>query len=243
MNLTIIVPTRNEAANVGPLVDELSVYIPSGTRLIFVDDSSDEMTVQALHLAQAAAPSWLEIHVVHRSESERNGLAGAVIHGFELAGPGTWALVMDGDLQHPPAIIPSMVDAMHRADVVVASRYCFGGNASGLNGLVRCIVSRACTYLAKSLFPAELRNVSDPMSGCFAVRLDKVRTDRLQPAGFKILLELLASHPYLRRTEVPIRMAARGKGVSKSNLRVGWQFLRQLYRLRAAPMPALDKSK
>ena len=84
---------------------------------------------------------------------------------------GQIAVVMDGDLQHPPEMVPELVRDVDRgdADIVVASRYRNGHRPSGLASHVRVAVSRASTWTAKVIFPRSLRSVTDPMSGFFAV--------------------------------------------------------------------------
>ncbi len=240
MDLNIVIPTRNEAENIMPLVAELTRYVPEGTRLIFVDDSSDNLTVLAMQSAQQAFRG-LDIHIEHRSVGFRaNGLAGAVTLGIELAKPGTLILVMDGDLQHPPSTIPAILAASEKCEVVVASRYCPGGSTSGLSGPVRYAVSRLSTVLAKAMFPYSLRQVTDPMTGFFAVHRDCVDTRLLQAAGFKILLELLTRHPHLSRSQVPLQFAARQSGESKGSFDQGVHYLRQLIRLRLTPLKTLE---
>jgi dolichol-phosphate mannosyltransferase len=120
------------------------------------------------------------------------------------------------------------------ADLVVASRYTEFGRSSGLSSVVRMVVSRAATLAAKLVFPSMLRGVTDPMSGYFLVRSRALRLEGVQPNGFKILLELLATMVQPRISEVPFVFDARHAGDSKANPREGLRFLGQLARLRLA---------
>src|SRR5262249_55827186 len=106
------------------------------------------------------------------------------------------------------------------------------GWADGLDGASRAVSPSGATRLAKTLFPRRLATVSDPMSGLFAVRRSAIDIDRLNPIGFKILLEILVRHPSARVAEVAYTMAARHAGESKASLRVGLTYLRHLARLR-----------
>jgi hypothetical protein len=103
---------------------------------------------------------------------------------------------MDGDLQHPPEVVPQLLNAATaaQADLVVASRYIEGGRNEGL-GAVRTAVSWGSTVLAKAMFPHRLRGIRDPMSGFFLFRRDAM-TRPMTPRGFKILLEMAARHPW-----------------------------------------------
>ena len=69
-----------------------------------------------------------------------------------------WIVVMDADLQHPPALVPDLIRAGERAeaDLVVGSRYAGGGSRAGLDGGFRRLASGGTTALAKAFFPRRL---------------------------------------------------------------------------------------
>jgi glycosyltransferase involved in cell wall biosynthesis len=230
--LTVVVPTRNEAANISILFDRLaSALAPHAAEIIVVDDSSDDTpTAVEVFGEECPLPVWL----LHRpTDAREGGLASAVTAGIRAA-RGDWVLVMDADLQHPPAVAAAVAaTAMrHDVDIVIGTRYAGSGSVDGLDGAGRAVSSSAATRLAKTLFPRRLATVSDPMSGLFAVRRDAIDIDRLNPIGFKILLEILIRHPAARVAEVAYTMAARHAGESKASLRVGLTYLHHLARLR-----------
>lgn len=232
-SVSVVVPTRNEAENVDALLDRLGPAL-SGipAEVIFVDDSDDE-TPQVVLRRVAAPPQGLSVRLVHRAPAERaGGLGSAVLAGVHEA-TGDWVVVMDGDLQHPPEVIQSLVDAGESADVdvVVASRHVTGGDSGGLSGRSRVLVSGWATRCAKIMFPVALRGVSDPMSGFFAVRRSTVDPATLRPDGFKILIEILVRSPGLRRTEVGFVFEKRVAGESKASFAEGMRFFRHLARL------------
>ena len=231
MAVTVVVPTFNEGPNVAELVRRLGDVLPDGAQVIFVDDSTDE-TPRVIADVAAAAP--LPVRLIHREEAT-GGLSGAVVEGLraaETAGA-QWVVVMDGDLQHPPELVPGLVQRGEAdgADVVVASRYTGAGDAGGLDGPLRKLVSQASGALARSMFPLRLRNVSDPMTGFFAVRTGSVDLDSLQPQGFKILLEILA-RTRLHVVEVPFVFGERYAGESKASFGNGVRYVQQLAGLR-----------
>jgi dolichol-phosphate mannosyltransferase len=235
--LSVVVPTRNEESNVGPLLERLaSVFSPEEAEVIVVDDSNDA-TPQVL--ADRAAGCPLPVRLVHRpAEVRMGGLGTAVIAGARGA-RGDWVLVMDADLQHPPeaAALLARTAMRHDADIVVGTRYAgSGSSAEGLAGPSRMLVSNWATRLAKSLFPRRLVMVSDPLSGLFAFQRASVNLDRLNPVGFKILLEILVRNPVAKVAEVAYCFAPRHAGRSKASARQGLTFLRHLARLRRARM-------
>jgi glycosyltransferase involved in cell wall biosynthesis len=229
--LTILVPTRNEAENVEPLLSRLSDKVESGTVVLFVDDSDDE-TPAVIQAAREPTFGLLDTRLLHRPFGERSGgLGGAVLAGLEQTDT-PWVCVMDGDLQHPPEVVPRLLAAAgaENADLVVASRYVRGGRNDGL-GPVRTAVSCASTVLAKATFPYRLRGIRDPMSGFFLFRRDALN-QTMTPRGFKILLEIAVRHPDLVRCEVPFVFVERTKGTSKGTIREGFRYLRLLAEMR-----------
>jgi glycosyltransferase involved in cell wall biosynthesis len=228
--ISVIVPTRNEADNVAPLLDRLIQALGEYTiEVLFVDDSTDD-TVDVLMLLRAESP--VTVRVIARPPEDRNGLSGAVVDGLRAA-HGEWVCVMDADLQHPPETIPRMWEQARRtgADIVVGSRR---GDLFGPLGLsrLRSLNSKTLTILARMLFPRVLKNVSDPLTGLFLVRRTAVDVDSLQPSGFKILLEILVRCPTLQVTEVHFDFAPRHGGESKADFREGGRFFQHLVRLR-----------
>lgn len=230
VRVSVVVPTRNEAGNVDVLEQKLDLALEGiEYEVVVVDDSNDSVTRPALRGAAARNPHW---RVIERSVAEQTGLASAVVTGIEAA-RGMAVCVMDGDLQHPPEIVPQLLMAIERgADLAVASRYMPGGSRAGLDGNVRNLVSRSCTWLAQALFP-EARRTSDPLSGFFCCRRTAIKGLELKPRGFKILLEVLVCAPQMRVADVPFVFGSRLAGESKASTRQGILFLGHLASLFA----------
>jgi dolichol-phosphate mannosyltransferase len=223
--VSLVIPTRNEANNVQPLVDRVTAALGvTAFEICFVDDSDDNTAELLLDLAQSN-PS---IRCLLRQGADRKGgLSTAVVAGLRMA-RGQYVCVMDADLQHPPELIPTLLaEAERGADLVVASRYVPGGSHEGLGSPVRRLVSREATTLARLLFK-EARESSDPLSGYFLCRRALIDGIEFRPVGFKILLELLVCVPDLRVVDVPVTQAARAEGVSKATARQGLLYLRHL---------------
>ncbi|HXA28025.1 MAG TPA: glycosyltransferase family 2 protein [Candidatus Angelobacter sp.] len=224
--LSVVVPTRNEAGNVGPLVDRLfGVLQGVDAELCFVDDSDDE-TPALLERLMAAHPG--RVRCRFRSGDERaGGLSTAVVAGLRMAA-GRYVCVMDADLQHPPETIRDMLDEAQRgADLVVGSRYVAGGSTGGLDGTARRVVSRGATRVAQVLF-SEARQTADPLSGFFLCRRALLDGIEFRPVGFKILLELLVCVPGIEVRDVPLRFQPRSAGESKASMGQGLLYLRHL---------------
>lgn len=235
VDVTVIVPTFNEGPNVAELVRRITAATAGiDIEILFVDDSTDDTPAIIDDVAGRAA---IPVRQIHR-DSPSGGLSGAVVEGLRAATT-AWSVVMDGDLQHPPEMLPVLLETGRTtgADVVVASRYTGEGDAGGLDGAWRRWVSKASSALARSMFPVRLRNVTDPMTGFFAVRTAAVDLDALRPRGFKVLLEILTRNK-LKAVEEPFVFGERYAGESKASIRQGLRYLEQLGSLRFGRMSA-----
>ncbi len=229
--ISLVIPTRNEAGNIEALLMRIHQAVKGiAAEVVFVDDSTDD-TPAVIGKLQEWFP--LPIKLIHRRKEERkNGLGGAVVEGFK-ATQGKWMCVMDADLQHPPEMIPRLFQQAHRtgADVVMGSRLAVGGDASSL-GFTRNVISHVFAWTTRLTFPQRLRKVTDPLTGFFMTRRAALNPAELKPDGFKILLEILVSHPHLKVAEVPIQFGYRNAGESKASVSETVKFFRGLFRLR-----------
>lgn len=193
--------------------------------VIVVDDNSPDHTWE---IAQDLQQKFSTLHVIRRVG--RRGLSSAVVEGFDAA-KGDVLLVMDSDLQHDTSLIIRLRNAIvSGADLAVASRYIDGGSVGEwVRG--RRLLSKLATWLTRKIPPVE---VSDPMSGFFALKQSKYKAIRsnLRPSGFKILFEILGHLPRTTKIEeIPLVFSMRVHGESKLSLIVEMQFLWQLMRI------------
>jgi putative flippase GtrA len=231
--ISLVIPTRNEAGNIEPLLMRLHQALKGiATEVVFVDDSTDN-TPEVIRKLQEWFP--LEVKLIARPpERRKNGLGGAVVEGFQTA-RGAWVAVMDADLQHPPEVLPRLLHQAKKtgSDLVMGSRLAPGGDASSL-GFKRMFISQTFAWVTRIAFPQRLRKVTDPLTGFFLTRKSALKMDELRPDGFKILLEILVSHPELKVSEVPIHFGHRNAGESKASVKETIKFFRGLFRLRLA---------
>jgi len=223
--VSVVVPTYNERDNVGPLLDAVRAAMAGREIEIWiVDDDSPDRTWE---VASAYAGVHPEVQVIRRV-GER-GLSAAVLEGFRHA-RGDVLAVMDADLSHDPALLPRLVDAVAGgADLAVGSRRVPGGGADSWP-FHRRMASDVATALARWWLRVPL---SDPMSGYFALRpavLEAVRA-RLQPRGYKILLEIVCRAGPVKLVELPYVFRDRRQGVSKVSPRVAWEYLTSVWEL------------
>jgi dolichol-phosphate mannosyltransferase len=222
--LTVVIPTLNEAGNVEPLILGLEAALAGlGWSAIVVDDDSPDGTYEVLRRLAAARPRLRPVRRVGR-----RGLASACIEGMRLAESPAIA-VLDGDLQHDERLLPAMLARLRteQLDLVIASRMAAGGSLGPLPPLRR-LASRAGNRLTRQLCKVP---VQDAMSGYFM--LTRALFEQVLPAlsgrGTKILLDILTacSQPP-RLAEMPLRFRDRRHGASKLDAQVLWAFARLL---------------
>lgn len=232
--LTVVVPTWNEALNIGPLVASIKRCLQdtgySAFEILVMDDGSpDETGASAL---ESGAP---EVRVVDRSDRPR-GLAAAVLDGFKEA-RGDIIVVCDADFSHPPQTVPLLVRAVEDgALMAIGSRYIDGGGSDGWP-VFRRFMSRTACLLARPF-----TSVRDATSGFFAVRRSVVEDARLDARGFKIGLEVLLKGDHLGLVrEVPFVFHNRSHGLSKLRARHLFAYALQLMVCVASPQIWLQK--
>jgi len=218
--LTVVVPTFNERANVPILVERLGSTL-SGIdwEIIFVDDNSPDGTFAAVRAIGANDP---RVRCIRRIG--RRGLAGACIEGA-LASQARYITVMDADLQHDEGLLPDMLALLRSdaADLAIGSRYLTADAVPGLSGK-RLQASQIAGWLTRHLLRTD---VLDPMSGFFMIRREilEASAPRLSAHGFKILADILASvSRSVRVRELPYRFQTRLHGASKLDSRAALDF-------------------
>ena len=226
-DVSIIVPTLREAANIPILVRTISEELKHDVfewELIIIDDNSEDDIVD---VCENLFEQGVSLKLVVRKNDR--GLATAVLEGFTRARAPVF-VVMDADLSHPPATIPVFYQEIQKgADFVIGSRYIKGGGTDDRWTLYRYLNSKVASLLSRGLV-----SVSDPMSGFFALpRLLWEQSGDLSPVGYKIGLELIVKGKPKNLKEVPIHFRTRRIGESKLTFKQQLLYLshlRSLYR-------------
>lgn len=226
LEIAVVVPTFKEAANVPRMVALLDAALAGRIwEVVFVDDDSPDGTADVV---RAIGCVDKRVRVIQRIG--RRGLSSASIEGM-CATAAPVIAVIDGDLQHDERLLPRMLDKFEddpTLDVVIGSRFVEGG---GLGDWDRDRVAKSAlaTRLSRRVLNADL---SDPMSGFFAIRANVVRTviPHLSAIGFKILLDIMTTSARpLRFVELGYQFRTREMGESKLDHVVAMEFLIALY--------------
>lgn len=115
--LSIILPVFDEEKNIVPLYDEIKKYLSPTNELIFIDDGSTDNTF--LEIQQLSnANNNIKCISLSRNFGHQNALMAGLQHA-----KGDYIITMDGDLQHPPALIPVMIEKLKEGyDIVITKR-------------------------------------------------------------------------------------------------------------------------
>ena len=232
---SLVIPTYNECKNVKSIVEQLSQLldgnIPGDYELIVVDDNSPDRTWE---VAQSLTPEYPQLRVMRR-ENER-GLSTAVIRGWQ-ASRGEVLGVIDADLQHPPETLLQLLAEIKRgADLAAASRHVAEGGVSDWS-VIRRFLSRGAQTVGLVILPGVVGRVSDPMSGYFMLRRSCIAGKTMNPAGYKILIEVLGRGDIRWIGEVGYVFQERQEGESKVTAKQYIEYLRHLLILRFARWP------
>lgn len=218
--ITVIIPTFNEIENIENITKAvLDVFAKRDINgeILVVDDKSKDGTIDAVKAMQKSYP---QVSLIVR-ESD-HGLSQSVAEGFEKANSNI-IQVIDADFSHPVELIPEFLSAIESgADVCIGSRYTKGGDITDWP-LKRRLISLGATFFGRVLFP----EVTDPVSGFFAIKKDVVAGAELKPRGYKILMEVLGKGRWQSFKEIPFTFKDREAGESKLKLSTIIDYIRQ----------------
>ncbi|MDQ3008214.1 MAG: glycosyltransferase [bacterium] len=230
-DVTIVIPTRNEAGVITTLLsllEQAMVGSPWNWDVLVIDDSTDKTPEILQQLSQQHC--WVKY--IHRAVEERSGLGTAILLGMHNA-QGKYVQLMDADGQHPPQAVRQMIDLglTNGLELIMSTRYKDNGGAGGLDGWGRYLFSVGLRWLPRLIFPARLLEITDPLTGMFLVRKDLLLLEKILPIGWKISLEVMLFSKAMSIAELPIRFEDRLGGESKANFRVGLSYFRHLFSL------------
>lgn len=243
MQLTVVIPTYNEAENLENLVSALFHLPIPGISLLVVDDNSPDGTGD---LAEALAQE----HAGHFSVLHRQGKLGfgtACISGFQAAlQAGADAVAqMDADFSHPPTLLNSLVDILDGCDVALGSRYVPGGAVDRCWPAWRKGLSAFGNIYARTILQLPIHDATGGFRIWRRGALLNLPLERVRSNGYAFQIEMayVAYRLGYRFQEVPFYFADRRWGESKMSLRIQieaamrvWQMLFE-YRDLHPPLP------
>jgi dolichol-phosphate mannosyltransferase len=233
----VVLPTYNEAENIGTISAAILEALPGATLLV-VDDGSPDGTGG---IADGLAAAERRILVRHRPQKQ--GLGRAYLDGFDvaLAGGATIIVQMDADWSHDPAALPALIAPIvdGTADLVIGSRYTKGGGVVDW-GLGRRIISRGGSIFARTVLRLGPRDLTGGFKAWRSSTLAAIPFAGVHAGGYVFQIEMTfrGSRSAARITEVPITFRDRRVGQSKMSRRIVVEALIVVVTLRAEELAA-----
>ena len=211
----IVIPTYNEASNVGVLIPRLFKYIPDCSILIVDDGSPDGTAEKCLEISESYPQLFLE------KRAKKAGLGTAYRFGFH------WALQrgyeeiieMDADMSHRVRDLVKMIQAKEQTPdvgLVIGSRWVKGGSTVNWPKQ-RELLSRTANLYVRIMLGMGVADATAGFRIYSAETLRKIKLDEIKSEGYSFQIEMTraAKRAGAKIIEVPITFRERESGVSK----------------------------
>jgi dolichol-phosphate mannosyltransferase len=222
MKIVIVIPTYNEAANIGLMIEALTKEFTKAPEhdfhILVVEGNSPDGTAEIVKQKQVQYPF---VHLL--MEEKKAGLGAAYAFGFKYAMKNLEPDVlveMDADFQHDPKDITRLVEPLAQGfDYAVGSRFTKGGGIPKDWSLYRKFLSIGGNIFSKVVLG--IFSVNDFTSGFKASKVkgfvDKLDLDNILSGGFAYKMDLTFRMHKLgaKIKEVPIQFGLRDRGNSK----------------------------
>lgn len=233
MQVTVIIPTYNEAENLPTLFSALFTLPLADLKILVVDDNSPDGTGRIADELCRQYPG--RISVLHRDG--KLGLRTAYLEGFKKAiADGAQAVgQMDADFSHNPAQLVEMVAALEVTDVALGSRYVSGGSVDENWPVWRKWLSAFGNFYARTILSMPLRDITTGYRLWRRETILGMPLERIQSNGYIFLVEMayMAYSLEYRFAQIPIHFADRRWGKSKMSLRIQLEAALRVWQVKA----------
>ena len=215
--ILVIIPTYNEAENLGLIVERVRTSVP-GAHILVADDSSPDGTGR---LADELAAADDHVHVLHRLGKE--GLGAAYLAGFAWGIEAGYDVLveMDADGSHQPEQLTDLLAALVDADLVLGSRWVKGGQVVNWPKS-RELLSRGGNLWTRIALGIPLRDATGGYRAFRRETLLGLGLNNVASAGycFQVDLAWRGLKAGYRVVEVPIIFVERERGDSKMSRKI-----------------------
>ncbi len=211
----VIIPTYNEAKNVGLALKRVMEQ-PSNLNALVVDDGSPDGTANVVRQTQLEYPGRIEL----LERSGKLGLGTAYLTGFAHALKHEYQIIceMDADLSHNPDDLPRLINTIKtdQCDLAIGSRYVHGVRVVDWP-LSRLILSYGAGWYTRIVTRLPVRDVTAGFVAYHRRVLESVNLAAVQSNGYSFQVEMKyrAWKKGFRLSEIPIVFTERTEGQSK----------------------------
>jgi dolichol-phosphate mannosyltransferase len=231
VQLTVIIPTFNEAENLPKLVSALFALPVENLKILVVDDNSPDGTGQLAEELAQIYPGRLD--VLHRpgklglGTAYKLGFRHAIDAGAEAVGQ------MDADFSHPTEKLPVLLETLQSCDIVIGSRYVTGGSVDAIWPFWRKALSAFGNFYARTILRLPLRDVTGGFRVWRSETLSAMPMERIRSNGYAFQVETAYVAYRLGFTfkEIPIYFADRRWGISKMSFRIQREAARRVWQM------------
>lgn len=232
MQITVVIPTYNEAENLPKLFSALFSLPLEKLRVLIVDDHSPDGTGQ---LAENLAQEYPgRVSVLHRPG--KMGLGTAYITGFQHAlKQGAQAIgQMDADFSHPPELLIRLYETLQSCDVAMGSRYVPDGAVDERWPLWRKGLSAFGNFYARTILNLPVRDATGGYRLWRRETLLGMPLGRVRSNGYAFQVEMayLAYRLGFTFDEVPFYFADRRWGHSKMSYKIQVEAAWRVWQMR-----------
>ena len=231
MRAIVVIPTYNEARNIGPILRQV-LALAGGLSVLVVDDGSPDGTAEGVRAVKEQFPE--RVGLIERDGKQ--GLGTAYLAGFRqaLAEGFEYICEMDADFSHNPNDLALLIEACRNgADLAIGSRY-KGGVRVVDWPLSRLILSYGAGVYTRIITRLPVRDVTAGFK-CFRREvLEAIDFDTVKSNGYSFQIEMSyrAWKRGFKLVEVPIVFTERAEGQSKMSKSIVREAMRKVWELR-----------
>ncbi len=230
-SILIVIPTYNEALNIGNLIDIVQDELKGNDfSILVVDDNSQDETRD---IVKRKLLLYKNIFLLYREQ--KLGLASAYIDGFKygLANNYDYIIQMDADFSHNPKYLSTIIDKLSKYDVVIGSRNIKHGRASGWS-FFRNLISKGGSIYSKIILSCPINDLTGGFNGWRSEILKNIGLDEIISKGycFQIEMKYRAYKNNANIAEFPIIFENRKFGKSKMSKRIFLEALINVVKLK-----------
>lgn len=231
-NNLVIVPTYNERENISALISKV-LFLQVTFDILIVDDGSPDGTANIVKQLQKYYPD--RVFLLERKG--KLGLGSAYIAGFKYALKQGYEYIfeMDADFSHNPEDLVKLYEvcAYENYDVAIGSRYIQGVNVINWP-MSRVLISYFASYYVCLITGMPVKDTTAGFKCYRRFVLETINLDKIRFVGyaFQIEMKFTAWMYGFKIKEIPIIFTDRAKGESKMSLRIFWEAMVGVIRLK-----------
>lgn len=230
MKIAIILPTYNEKDNIRKVISAIFSLKLNDLHVVVVDDNSPDGTgiiVENLRKENE------RIHIIHRKK--KLGLGTAYLEGFQYAleNGAEHFFEVDADFSHDFSLLPEFLKHNKNHDLVIGSRYMFGGKIENWNFL-RKLISQSGNFYARKILKIPIKDLTTGFK-CYQKNVvEYLAKKNIDSIGYVFQVETtyLAYQKGFKIKEIPITFTERTFGKSKFDYKILWESFWRVLKLK-----------